>query len=138
MESEIEFRGKLINNGDWAYGNLHISASGIAIITPDKSLIGRYGQVDTDTVGQYTRMIDKNKKKIYEGDIIKAWSDGVCAIGYVKRRTDGLYVMYPAYQYKEFWGLCPNKNGETSVEIMGNIFDNPDLIKLAEPQEQEE
>ena len=43
--------------------------------------------------------------------------------------------MYPAYQYKEFWGLCPNKNGETSVEIMGNIFDNPDLIKLAEPQE---
>ena len=62
MESEREFRGKLINNGDWAYGNLHISASGIAIITPDKSLIGRYGQVDTDTVGQYTRMIDKNKK----------------------------------------------------------------------------
>ena len=81
-------------------------------------------KIDPDTLCQYTGLTDKNGKKIWENDIVSAWSEGRNAIGKVIRRVDGLYIMYPAYQKKEFWGLYPNKNGKTTVEVIGNIFDN--------------
>ena len=78
---------------------------------------------------QYTGLKDKNGKEIYEGDIISAWSQGWNAIGEVKHRIDGLWFMYPAYQHKIMWGLCPNPEGKTSVEVIGNIYENPELLK---------
>ena len=67
---EILFRGKLTANGEWAYGNLDIKPGGkIAVITPDDTPIGKYGQVDPATVGQYTGLSDRDGVKIFEGDI---------------------------------------------------------------------
>lgn len=63
---EILFRGKLAN-GKWAYGNLDIGYNGVCIITPDDTPIGSYGQVDPETVGQYTGLTDKNSKKTVSG-----------------------------------------------------------------------
>lgn len=87
-------------------------------------------QIDPETLCQYTGLKDKKGKKIWENDIVQAWSEGSNAIGKVIRRVDGLYIMYPAYQKKEFWGLYPNKNGKTTVEVIGNIFDNADLLEV--------
>lgn len=72
---------------------------------------------------QYTGLIDKNGKKIFEGDIVTAWSQGYQATGEVKQRIDGLWLMYPAYQHGKQWGLCPNPKGGTKVEIIGNIHE---------------
>ena len=66
---EILFRGKLAN-GKWAYGNLDIGYNGVCIITPDRTLLGSYGQVDPETVGQYTGLLDAMGRKIFEGDIL--------------------------------------------------------------------
>lgn len=79
---------------------------------------------------QYTGLKDRNGKEIYEGDIVVAWSAGLRAVGEVKKRIDGLWIMYPAYQEGKFWGLCPNSNGETSVEIISNIHENPELLEV--------
>lgn len=87
-------------------------------------------QIDPETLCQYTGLKDKKGKKIWENDIVQAWSEGSNAIGKVIRRVDGLYIMYPAYQKKEFWGLYPNKNGKTTVEVIGNIFDNAGLLEV--------
>lgn len=87
-------------------------------------------QIDPETLCQYTGLKDKKGKKIWENDIVQAWSEGSNAIGKVIRRVDGLYIMYPAYQKKEFWGLYPNKNGKTTVEVIGNIFDNEELFEV--------
>lgn len=87
-------------------------------------------QIDPETLCQYTGLTDKNGRKIWENDIVQAWSEGSNAIGKVIRRVDGLYIMYPAYQKKEFWGLYPNKNGKTTVEVIGNIFDNAGLLEV--------
>ena len=87
-------------------------------------------QIDPETLCQYTGLKDKKGKKIWENDIVQAWSEGSNAIGKVIRRVDGLYIMYPAYQKKEFWGLYPNKNGKTTVEVIGNIFDNEELLEV--------
>ena len=62
---EILFRGKHKADGKWCEGNLHIDKHGVAIITPDDTPLGCYGQVDPATVGQYTGLTDKNGTKIF-------------------------------------------------------------------------
>ena len=79
-------------------------------------------------IQQYTGLKDKNGKEIYEGDIVEAWSQGVKAKGEVKQRIDGYWLMFPAWQSGEFWTLAPNQNGETTVKVIGNIHENPELL----------
>ena len=82
-----------------------------------------------ETLCQFTGLCDKNGKKIWENDIVEAWSQGSRAIGTVKQRVDGLWIMSPAWQNHEFWELKPNSNGETTVEVLVNAFDNPELLQ---------
>lgn len=126
---KILFRGKHKASGKWCEGNLYIDKQGVAIITPDDTPLGCYGQVDPDTVGQYTGMVDKNGKKIFEGDIIECFSEGARAQGAVQQRKDGMWIIYPAWQKHIMWGLCPDENMHTTVEVIGNIYDNPELME---------
>lgn len=87
----------------------------------------RWFKVSSETLCQFTGLCDKNGKKIWENDIVEAWSQGSRAIGTVKQRVDGLWIMFPAWQNHEFWELKPNSNGETTVEVLVNAFDNPEL-----------
>lgn len=71
MNRDIKFRGKLVNSKEWTEGNLCIRVDDTYIITPDETILGKYGKVNKETVGQYTGLHDKNEKKIYEGDIVR-------------------------------------------------------------------
>lgn len=132
---EILFRAKRIDNGEWVEGQYAyilnpLTESG----EPIKHLICNgtnifNDEIDPKTICQYTGLTDKNGNRIWENDIVSAWSEGKHTIGRVKRRVDGLYIIYPSYQKQEFWGLCPDENGKTTVEVIGNIFDNPELLK---------
>lgn len=82
-----------------------------------------------ETVGQFTGLTDKSGMKIFEGDIVDCWSEGVNAQGTVQQRRDGLWIIYPAWQKHVMWGLCPDEYSNTIVEVVGNIHDNPELIK---------
>ena len=136
---EILFKAKRKDNGEWVEGyylniakiNPFICTGKIKLDGAVKGIIApEMYEIDPGTICQYVGLTDKNGKKIWENDIVSAWSEGSNAIGKVIRRVDGLYIMYPAYQKKEFWSLCPNKNGETTVKIIGNIFDNVDLLEV--------
>lgn len=73
---------------------------------------------------QTTGLKDKNGKEIFEGDILT--SQNYPVKGVVEFRTDlGLWVHYlKGYNYFEYLG-----NVAGSKEIIGNIYENPDLLE---------
>lgn len=127
---KILFRAKRTDNKKWIEGSYIesvVAASPFGYITP--SYPTEPTQIYTVTLGQWTGLYDKNGKKIFEGDIVDCWSEGVNAQGEVQQRRDGLWIIYPAWQKHVMWGLCPDEYSHTTVEVIGNIHDNPELIK---------
>ena len=143
---EILFKAKRVDNGEWVDGYLFDNGfdgeekkyfiggliiekyNGTACDEWDITGIDFY-EIDPETICQFTGMTDKNGVRIWKNDIVEAWSQGSRAIGTVKQRVDGLWIMSPAWQNHEFWELKPNSNGETTVEVLGDAFDNPELLQ---------
>lgn len=83
-------------------------------------------EVIPETVGQYINLDDEDNKEIFEGDI-------------VKRFWLGMEIIYKiTYESKRacFIGEAINTLGFTTFvndgkrfEIIGNVFDNPELLK---------
>ena len=123
---EYLFRGKMIANGKWSEGNLLVTKQGCCI-TPDATVLGSYGAVNPETVGQYTGMTDKNGTKIFEGDIIdflyRSDSDSYGVVHYDADETEF------GFEYNSiFEGLGRYYRSE-DIEVIGNIYDNPELLK---------
>lgn len=138
---EILFRGQDVDRKEWVYGGYSLYPHTRFPCTPTIYEVdsGCWHPVEVipETVGQYTGREDKNGQKIFEGDIVKAqvienkW-DGS------KMYTDVYEVAYhPKYCY---FYLKKNRNnllfdgnwsyGVFVDEVIGNIHDNPDLLKV--------
>ncbi len=109
-------------NGMWIYGYL---ADENYINSPE--LEGEF-LVDKDTVGQYIGVDDKNGKEIYEKDIVLI--DGEDEYFVVEWDSDtARFVMNSetlTVDFDNYWGY--------QVEVIGNIFDNPELLKGGEAE----
>lgn len=128
---EILFRGKHKADGKWCEGNLHIDKQGVAIITPDDTPLGCYGQVDPTTVGQFTGLTDKNGKKIFEGDIVRAVLPKSNAIpefvwpNMVVGFSEGAFTAMRGRYCTPLYSFAP----AVEIEVIGNIHDNPELME---------
>jgi len=124
---EILFRGKAIADNKWRYGGIHTNDEGKTFIIigsyPDKKIGWSFSEVDPNTVCQYLPLWDKNGNKIWEHDIVKAWIDlgpGGEAQYIFEVLTDPAHgTNIQLWNYKEE-GYLP--------EVLGNRFDNPELI----------
>ena len=128
LPRRILFRGKL-KSGEWASGNLNVDSKGICIIRPGKNVVGKYGRVNPETVGQATGILDKRARDIFEGDILKIHHKTPLPVGLAVVKYDKKRSAFRAFPVDRPWYACQIAYLD---EIVGNIYDNPDLLKQGE------
>lgn len=119
MGREILFRAKHKEYNQWVEGDLIHEPFGECIQFVKDECRSKI-KVDPETVCQYTGLTDKNSRKIFEGDIINDIDYGIMKCIYLH----GSFVWYKEDGFKiECMKYVP------VIEIIGNIYDNPERLE---------
>ena len=112
-------------------------------------------EVDRETVGQYTGLKDKNGKRIFEGDIVRYtfdspddptatenglkvrtgrifWSDWRASFAVTAGRNLSAALNNDVAVYVRGRQVYEYVRGANTVEVIGNIHDNPEMLKGGE------
>lgn len=136
----IKFRGKDKKTGEWLYGNLQVpTIEGVPYFMWDKEKF--QCEVETNTIGQFTGLKDKNGKEIYEGDIVYSefadgsncmflvgWNNKLSCFGVMDEydyRSKQLGYDFPEFDNHLFIEVLKNSK---IFKIIGNIHDNKELL----------
>lgn len=108
---------------EWIYGIVPTCASALYII-----------EIDPETLCQYIGLKDKNGRRIWENDIVDASEEWWDACGPAGHDSPIINVEW----IDELTGFDPFANYDcdcgayidaSECEVIGNIFDNPELLK---------
>lgn len=139
MEDRYLFKAKRIDNGEWVQGvPFEIEGKQVILIKDNENLLRVHYleenmwtaeiyaiEVDASTICQCTDLKDKNGKLIWENDIVKINNSKVNTL----------------ITFIDFEIICtiPNEKYykhrleyDTEYEVIGNIFDNPELLESEE------
>ena len=124
MNDRYLYRAKRTDNGEFIEGLLTIMWGQLHIINPDDENTAY--PIDESTICQCTGLKDKHGKLIFENDIVRCGKN--CTVTWCdtfvswRLNTSG-------WMYSHFFGeACKPED----VEIVGNIFDNPELLEVGE------
>lgn len=129
MNDRYLFKAKRTDNGEWVVGSYVYTFAPdkkchvVGVMTENYWIVEENGNmvlVDKDTICQCTGLKDKNGKMIWENDILKYEWDG-------EERIDVIKYEAPIFTYSKSmrWSLYKD-------EVIGNIFDNPELLEVGE------
>ena len=128
---DILFKAKTCN-GEWVQGLLAHKDNKWYI--SNKEGMPFAFEVRPETIGQYTGLKDKNDKKIFEGDLIILMDRWYCAVEYDVENArfilNGEYVKNEDEDEVTHSSFAPYYQNE--IEVIGNIFDNPELLNYAD------
>lgn len=125
MNKKNKFRGKTLNGGQWVYGSLLQDDYGNCCIVEFVDHHEQWYDVESNSVGQFTGLYDKNGKEIYEGDILDVEGEAVLYV--VEWHDAGLKARQVSN--RSTIGLS---NWNKWISVIGNVHDNPELLKGGE------
>jgi len=133
MENRFLSRGKRIDNGEWVEGYLSYpfctKKGNESYYFYAKDSLGFFCRcvVDASTICQCTAMPDKNKKLVFEHDIV--WdSDERAFYEIIWNQEDMCWNVEDADGHKSEFEECYG----STIEVNGNRFDNPELLEVQE------
>ena len=138
MEDRYLFKAKRLDNGEWVQGALLDGENHCLIgqeikfspyLEHECKIVGY--EVDRDTICQCTGSKDKNGKLIWENDICDrkeqypeivkyCGGDWTLDYSYASHKESGVYYCNLGFYAEE----------RKCVEVIGNIFDNPELLEV--------
>ena len=135
MEDRYLFKAKMIDNGEWVQGALFDGEIRCVVgkeikfspyIEHECKIVGY--EVDRDTICQCTGLKDKNGKLIWENEIIKC-KCGIAVVVWDKSEWRIKLVKDNIWRKDlHYWVVEDNQR----TEVVGNIFDNPELLESEE------
>ena len=145
---EIEFRAKAINrdenisyrtnykNGDWVYGLITQRQDYYACAKMTNIAGVSNIEVDDKTIGQYIGIKDKNDEKIFKDDIVRIFSNNYDEEEILVVKYDNSSAQFVL----ESDSLCVTFDNvyNYEVEVVGNIYDNPELLEEIATEKLEE
>lgn len=126
---DILFKAKRICVDCWLEGGFCKSTNGRTFLAgvTKRGLIDGF-EVIPETICQYTGLTDKNGNKIWENDILKGLFLHGMEVSAVVVFKDGAFGLKwnrgNVEEFSPFTSIC-----NVSFEIIGNIFDNPELLE---------
>lgn len=142
---DILFRGKRKDNGEWTEGCYAKVADWLderyvdlifeseAMQFPHSEIAG-CNEVESETVGQYTGLIDKNGKQIFEGDVVRTKYGRLCIVVWFSTRAYSGWDLTVVNHYDNVRYTKPPTDHDmwdsNNLEVIGNIHDNPEYLEV--------
>lgn len=160
MEERYLYKAKRVDNGEWVQGYLFNDGFENGRVFVGGFVIEKYNgtacdewtvtginfyEIDPNTICQCTGLKDKNGKLIWEKDIISYQRDNDdCPFPNKDTKKRLGKVFYKGFRTTFAIGMGKNGSGSINddlwkyvqngnrVEVIGNIFDNPELLESEE------
>ena len=141
MEDRYLFKAKRVDNGEWVIGNLitnvffRLGQSIPYILCPDKAEYDCFEdftegngifEVRPDAICQCTGLKDKNGKLIWEKDVVRC-EVGTAEVIWDKSEWRTKWLKNGLWRKDLHYWTVENSEG---AEVIGNIFDNPELLEV--------
>ena len=127
MSRTIKFRGKSIYSHEWVYG------CGVLREGDNVLILGLPGafhaRVEPGSEGQFTGLLDKNGKEVFENDIVEVADRMASNVPLVGVITYYPRLAYFATEIKSIDGHLTFTDLHSEFEILGNVYENEDLLK---------
>lgn len=78
---------------------------------------------------QFIGVKDKSGTEMYEGDLVQYLDGEFSFVGQIKRDCYKFYIEITAHDRIGFISFCDTTDGNSILEIIGNIYDNPELLE---------
>ena len=147
MKREIKYRGMDIMTDEWVYGYAVFDGFAAYIVPIDKPFRKEpeipqpmnWIEVDELSVGEFTGLLDKQDKEVYEDDVVvqEHWNGGDNMTEPSETYTFEGSVVWHCGGFGIQTPICEGEGTEvnlckgdeyTKVEVIGNVHSNPELL----------
>lgn len=129
MEDRYLFKAKRLDTHDWILGFLSMHKTGKYFIRPIGGSASSSEEVEKNTICQCTGLKDRNGKLIWENDVLRVfWQDNEAQCEEIAQVTWDKFGYYP-WLDEYYCDGCDLFNEVRDIEVIGNIFDNKELLE---------